>query len=200
MRRSSQLLVFLFACGLSVALTAQTFGIGGTLPLENVFPNRQAYTLPTLPSSPLISLPLYRDGQWMIEPAFGMTQRRDEENIGDAATLKTVDSIYLLHCAFRYNLGDSTFRHGPGFRVGINYVERAQTFNQESTRVSGVTRNQVLGVMYYAEYFLNPACSLGGEAQLSYTKLDPSSEDSMLTQSRLIQLSMHVTLRWYFLH
>ena len=199
MLQKTHLLTFVILCGLNSALLAQTLGIGGTIPVEISVVNRQDFAKNSLPKSPLISIPMYRDLHWMIEPEFGVIHFRGNLDLTEFGPGKSVNSLYVFNCYLRYNLGDSTLRHGPGIRIGISYFERKRLRDNESTEIFEIERDRILGVTYFGEYFLGSAFSIGGEAQLSYTILGFRPIDEPAEDVRLTQLSMRFTLRWYFL-
>ena len=192
--RIGMLLVLLFT---GAVVSAQSVGIGASVHLsENIITNylydgTELYTNRV----PQMRVPIHA-GNLVFEPEFGFVQVRSKlESETEANEGKLINGLYVLNFYLRYQLINDMFRHGPGIRLGVNYLEYKQKFDGET--VVEAYRNQIIGILYSAEHLFSDHFSIGGEAQLNYTFLDDYGDSSLTVKSGLLNTSAKIIFRWY---
>jgi hypothetical protein len=175
-------------------------GLGGSIHVE-----RSYLFLGDIDNSvltPLIRIPIILSPTFILEPEFGMEQARSKyTSKGSDVESNSTVSFYTFNLYFKLPKQIKSLRLYPGIRIGINYGEmKSKTSNNNpdnETRVRS-EHNLVYGLLYGGEYFLSDNFSLGGEAQLNYTRFETEKTSWGEIKSSMIHTCANFIFRWYF--
>ncbi len=155
-----------------------------------------------------IYIPIIR-GNLKLEPEFGLIRMSSSQKIEDYGEASEKTTSLRIGCGvFLYkSVNKVSFYYGG--RIGIVRMSSSgeeeyedPLFGEDSETEISQT-NIYLGPILGAEYWIGEHFSVGGEAQLLYTKygepkIEDEDEDEVEISQSLMQTRYMFVLRWYF--